>query len=556
MKPLLYLEYRQFINSLKNTLRSPKRLIPALVIGASVFAWFMNTALMMSGASRPGHLGWATPSIAAHVQQLIKSGSFLFLCFGTLVIVFQAFSTGSLVFSLAHIDFLFPTPIPRRSVLLIKLLRDYLKYALWVAFFVTFTGAPIMLALNGTLYPYGLVSIAAFTAYVLFVINLAHTVNIVFTFGYERLKQAGNLIKLVLGIAFVSAILVGVYQFASSGDSYFSLVWAANSPVIRTIFAPADWCSTLILAPLLRSISDAEKIQLGLLWVLAIGTFALLMSRKENIYEPSLGVSVRTTRLQQAMRSGDATAVRVQMLQEKGTKRAGLLVIPPFGRGAAALLWKNLLIRYRMSWVQLVLVLILPAVVVIAIQRTLGVNKIILPNLPFVLIYMAFLMSITVQPQVRAELKHANILKSMPISAWKVMLVQTLNGSFYLTAGIAVFAASIWAFVPEARTDLIAVCAIGSVFLGFACVSATIIPALLYPDTRDQAQNFFCNLTGVMLISVAIVPTIVLWSVLVWLVGVPPYVTLIPICVVNVVLGLACVSISGAIFRRFDPTNE
>jgi hypothetical protein len=555
LKPLLYLEFRQFVNSLKNTLRSPKRLIPALMIGAGVFSWFLQTALMVSGASRPGHMPMGLLGMnATSIREMIRAGSFLFLCFGTLVIVFQAFSTGSLVFSLAHIDFLFPTPISRRSVLLIKLLRDYLKYTLWVAFFVTFTGAPVMLALNGSLYPRGLVSIAAFTAYVLFVINMAHTVNIVFTFGFERLKQAGKIIKLVLGLALASGILVGVSQFATTGDSYFSVLGAAKSPVIKTIFAPAYWCSKLVVAPLPHT-GEIDFGQLALLWALAIGSFGLLMSRKENIYEPSLGVSVRTTRLRQAMRSGDATAVRVQMLQEKGTKRAGLLVIPPFGRGAAALLWKNLLIRYRMSWVQLLLVLVLPAVVVIAVQRTVAGDE-ILQNLPFVLIYMAFLMSITVQPQVRAELKHANILKSMPISAWKVMLVQTLNGSLYLSAGILVFAASIWAFVPAARTDLLAVCAIGSVFLGFACVSATIIPALLYPDTRDQAQNFFCNLTGIMLISVASVPTIVLGVVLVVLVGMSHYAALIPICAVNAILGAAGVSISGAIFRRFDPTGE
>lgn len=555
MKPLLYLEYRQFVNSLKNTLRSPKRLIPALMIGAGVFSWFVQTALMVSGASRPGHIGVVSLKAAAQVQELIKAGSFLFLCFGTLVIVFQAFSTGSLVFSLAHIDFLFPTPIPRRSVLLIKLLRDYLRYTLWVAFFVTFTGAPVMLALNGNLYPYGLVSIAAFAAYVLFVINIAHTVNIVFTFGFERLKQSSLLIKLIPGLGFALVLLLGVRRFLAAGNSYPGVIEdVAGSPVMKTVFAPADWCSSLVLAPL-RGVNGAEMLHLALLWALAVGSFGLLMSRKENIYEPSLGVSVRTTRLRQAIRSGDATAVRVQMLQEKGAKKAGLLVIPPFGRGAMALLWKNLLIRYRMSWVQLVMVLILPGVVVIAIQRTVTANE-ILRNLPFVLVYMAFLMSITVQPQVRAELKHANILKSMPISAWKVMLVQTLNGSLYLTAGIGVFTASIWAFVPAARTDLLPVCAIGSIFLGFACVSATIIPALLYPDTRDQAQNFFCNLTGIMLISVAIVPTIVLGAVMFVLVGVPYYLALIPICIVNAVIGAAGVSVSGSIFRKYDPTSE
>jgi len=555
LKPLLYLELRQFINALKNTLRSPRRLIPALLIGAGVFAWIAQAALFLSGAAPPPHQAYGLLAAVQNPSELIKAGSFLFLSFGSLVIIYQAFSTGSLVFSIAHIDFLFPTPISRRSVLLIKLLKDYLKYMFWVTFFVTFTGAPIMLALHGSLFPYGFVSIAALTAYVLFLVNMAHTVNIVFTFGFEKLKQAGKLVKLVLGLAFASAILVGVHQYAASGDSYFSVHEAANSPVIKAIFAPADWCSGLLVAPLLRSVTDSEMIHLGFLWALAFASFGLLLSRKENIYEPSLGVSVRAVRVRQAMRSGDVTAVRVQMMQEKGRKAAGLLVIPPFGRGAVALLWKSLLIRYRMSWHQLALMLVLPGIIVFVIQRSLAAEE-IMRNLPFILLYMAFLMSITVQPQVRAELKHANILKSMPISAWKMMLVGAVNGSIYLTAGILVFAVSMWVFVPATRTDLLKTCAIGSASLGFACVSATMIPALLYPDMRDQAQNFFCNLFGIMMVSVAIIPTIVLGAVLLALAGVSYYVALVPICVVNVIIGAAAVSISGAIFRRFDPTSE
>lgn len=555
MKPLLYLELRQFINALKNTLRSPRRLIPALLIGAGAFAWIVQTVLFMSRAAPPPQQGLGLLGAVENPSELIKVGSFLFLSFGSLVIIYQAFSTGSLVFSIAHIDFLFPTPIPRRSVLLVKLLKDYLKYTFWVAFFVTFTGAPIMLALHhGSLFPYGFVSIAAFTAYVLFVVNMAHTVNIVFTFGFERLKQAGKFVKLVLVLAFASAMLVGVRMYATSGDSFFSLQEAANSPVIKAIFAPADWCSGLLVAPL-RSVTDTEMIHLGFLWALAFASFGLLMSRKENIYEPSLGVSVRALRVRQAMRSGDVTAVRVQMMREKDKKRAGLLVIPPFGRGAVALLWKSLLIRYRMSWNQLALMLVLPGIIVFVIQRSLATEE-IMRNLPFILLYMAFLMSITVQPHVRAELKHANILKSMPISAWKMMLVGAVNGSIYLTMGILVFAVSMWVFVPATRTDLLKTCAIGSASLGFACVSATMIPALLYPDMRDQAQNFFCNLFGVMMVSVAIIPTIVLGAVLLWLVGVPYYVALVPICAANLVIGAAAVSISGAIFRRFDPTSE
>ncbi len=555
MKPLLYLEYRLFVNSIKNTLRSPVRLIPALLVAAFVIAWIMQTAILLASAPRPNMLVWKTLGPALHLEGLVQSATFLLLSFGTVVILFHAFSTGSLIFSLAHIDFLFPTPIPRRSVLLLKLFRDYLRYTLWIVLFVVFTGAPAMQALGGSLYPYGFVSVAALAAYLLFVLNVTHTVNIVFTFGFERFKQLSVIVKSLLILVAASAVIVGIWHFAWTGSADFSLRDAAASPIIRTVFAPAHWCSSLILSPF--TAMNAEKVrfdQLILLWLLAAGSFFMLISRKENIYEPSLGVSVKAARMKQAMISGDSTAIRVQNLQEKGTTRSKLLLIRPFGKGATALLWKNLLMRYRMSWGQLLLLVVLPIGVIFAVSRVDAVE--ILQNLPFILIYLSFLMSITVQPQIRAELKHANILKAMPISAYKVMLMQILTGTIYLASGTLAFAISMWALVPAARTDLLPACTIASIFLGFPCVAATSIPALLYPDSRDQAQNFFCNIMGMALIAVALAPTVVLGVVLGVLLEMSAYTVIAPVCVVNFIVGMAAVAVAGAIFQKLNPGSE
>ena len=556
MKPLLYLEYRLLVNSLKNILRSPKRLIVALFVAAFIFAWFSQTMILVAGAPRPSQLGFKLPGGGLHLQEMITSAIFLLLCTGTIVLLFQAFSTGSLIFSLAHIDFLFPTPIPRRSVLLLKLLRDYLKYILWIGFFLTLSGAPLMVALGGSFYPYGLVSIAGLAAYLLFVLNITHTINIIFTFGFERFKQAGLLIKTILIVALLSAFVVGLWHFVDTGSADFSLRDAARSPLVRTVFAPTDWCTAVILTPV-KSVGKAnvEFDKLALLVALAVGSFFILLSRKENIYEPSLGISVKSAQMRMAMRSGDATAIRVQALQAKGTKSARMLYLPPFGRGTTALLWKNLLVRYRMSWGQLILVVVLPVALVLAVQRSVPYVQ-LLQNLPYLLVYMAFLLSITVQPQVRAELKHVNLLKAMPISAWKVVLAQILTGTVYLAAGILFFTATMWIFIPATRTALLPACALVSVFLGFNCVSASIIPALLYPNMRDQAQNFFSQLIGLSLIMVALIPSVVLGVALGVLVDLPLYKIVIPICAVNFILGIASASVSGAIFRRFDPSGD
>lgn len=555
LKPLLYLELMQFVNSIKNTVRSPKRLILALIFAACFFSWVLNTVLYMSGAAHPDSHGLASVLNAPQHVHFIKSAIFLLLCFGSLTIVFQAFSNGSLVFSVAHIDFLFPTPISRRSVLLVKLFKDYMKYAFWVVFSVIFMGIPIASSLNLNLFPYGLLSIAALIAYLLFIVNIAHTVNLIFTFGYQRLKQIGIIIKIMLGLSIASAIALGAFQYVNTnGNCYLSVIYAVNSPVIKTIFAPADWCASIILSPI-EPPSYTDLAHLGMLWALAAASFALLISRRENIYEPSLGISAKMTKMRQAMKSGDATAIRVQMMSEKGQKRPGLLRIPPFGRGAVALLWKNLLIRYRMSMGQMIAMLVMPALLCYLLGRFVPVQS-VMRYLPLTLLYLAFVLSITVQPQVRSELKHANILKSMPIEPWKIIFAMAAHGAIYLTAGILIFAVCMWIFVPPSRGSMLDVCAVSAPFLGFACISATIIPALMYPNMCDNAQNYFANLIGFILISIAVVPAAILGILLIFVWKTSCYFALVPLCIVNVLVGAACVAISGAIFRKFDPTSE
>jgi len=123
LKPLLYLELRQLVNSLRNTLRSPKRLIPALVMSAWGFALIMQCVLLGSGVERGMRRGFPILD-APKGAEMIRVGAFAFLCLHSIAIIYQAFSNGAMVFSIAHIDFLFPTPISRRWVLLIKLLKD------------------------------------------------------------------------------------------------------------------------------------------------------------------------------------------------------------------------------------------------------------------------------------------------------------------------------------------------------------------------------------------------------------------------------------------------
>ena len=549
MRALIYLELRQLINSVKNTVKSPKRLIPMLLIVAWIGAWFVQSLLLLTG-DVPRARGPHIDDLARLPIELIV---FLFLSVGCALVVYGAFSSGMLVFSIAHIDFLFPTPISRHKVLLIKLLKDYLKYGLWITFFFLFIGSPVYSELGVSIMPWGLVSIAAVVALVLLVVNLAHTINIVFTFGYERLKQARMLIKAAIILAPVSAVAYGVYEFARTGNSLASVLFAARSPVIGAMFAPAKWAADLFLAPL-NGITQEQWGQFGLLWLLAAGSFVLLMSRNENLYEPSLGVSVRFARRRAAMRSRDFTDFRLATLREKGARRASGLHIPPFGLGATAFLWKNMILRYRLYRSQLALMVIVPLVIVVILSRYLPAE--IRHNAPFMLAYMVWALSLAAQAEMRIDLKYANIVKSMPIEAWKLVLAQVASSVLYLTGGVALFSAYLWLAMPDSRGPTLAACAIGMPFLGFANIAAVTIPSLMYPDVRDPSQNYLCGLFSFLLTMIATGPTVVLAAVMLGVIGAPVQAVVAAACGVNVLIGMAAVAIAGTIFRKFDPTSE
>jgi hypothetical protein len=206
---------------------------------AYVVSILIQGLVMYSGGVAPRQPNFG--ALQAINLDIIEMLLFVVLSVGCVIMIYNAFSSGALIFSIAHIDFLFPTPISRKQVLLIQLIKDYIKYGVYVTFLYFIIGGPVYGALGVRMMPWGLISIAGLTAMLMTVVNIAHTVNIIFTFGFERLKQAGLIIKTLLVIGPIAAVTYGIYQYFITGSSYASVLWALNSPVMNFVFAPARW---------------------------------------------------------------------------------------------------------------------------------------------------------------------------------------------------------------------------------------------------------------------------------------------------------------------------
>lgn len=550
MKPLIYLELRQLANSIKNLARSPKRLIPAVIIGAWLISAVIQNLLIASGLSQP--MMPSVHTLRALPVDAMWSGIFLLLSVTSGLVIYSALSEGLLVFAPSHIDFLFPTPINRRNVLAFKLLRDYVKYAVLAAIFFMALGSPLYGSLRIPPYPTIILSWLGSFFLIVFVMNVTHTLNIVGTFGAHRLRFASRLVKFgMLGIAGI-IIAAAAVHFSRTGQAFPSFIAATRNGLATVLLSPIAWCTDLILAPITGVVYETWG-ELLWLFVLASGSTVVLLSRPENIYEPSLGISMRMARVRAAMRVGDVVTARIQAGGWRGRHTYLAPPIPPFGRGASALLWKNLVVRIRtLRWgVAMILVLPLGAAAAAALVN----QTIILRLAPLAIPYCVWLLALTSQQEMRGELRQANIVKAMPVSSFRIIAAEVFYHWLMILVVVLVAALSIWLFIPQTDPDMLSLTVVISLALGFTCVAAVSIPVLLYPDSRDKMQEVITHLVSFVLASIVILPSLLV-AVAFVLLRANLALTACVVVALNGALAWSALAIAGALFGRFDPTAD
>lgn len=555
MKPLIYLELRHLANSVKHAARRPKRLIPVAVIGLWVLVSIIQSIVMVGQESHNSGRSLELLQDKNVPIEILEPVIVVLLTVGSAAVLYGAFSSGMLVFSLAHIDFLFPLPVDRRWVLAFKLARDYLKYAVWVTFLFIVLGTPTFGALGLAFLPWGLLGIFGLVALIVLVVNLAHIIHTVFTFGFARLTRLGRAAKAALiAVPVVLTAYLAYAYIGPAGDA--AAAWdSTNSTIVGILLAPVKICAQLMLAPLRGVVYPDDYLLLAFLVGLAGLSFFALVTRRENIYEPSLGTSVRFAARREAVRSGDYARMLGQTMASRDARRLAGAVLPPFGRGATAFFWKNLLVRFRVVRSQIVFVFVVPVVVLILVRVFVRENQLI-QYLPIILVYGVWLTAMSLHPDARSEMRYANTSKSVPVEAWKVVLSQAGAYAVYLTLTVLAFGAAMLALLPQTRTPLGAACLAGAPFVGFATIPAVMIPSMLYPDTRDSVQNYLCGILSTLFSILAVVPGTVIAAVL-WFVGAASLQASIAAgCLVHLAAGAVGTGLAGMVFEGFEPTGE
>lgn len=552
MKPLLYLELRQITNSVKAALRTPKRLIPAVLIALWIAFVFAQDTLTLLGIARP-----VMPSGRHYLQQAIPIDAiwavvFIVLTITAAGVIYTALSDGLLIFAPSHVDFLFPTPVNRRHVLAFKLFKDYTKYALFSGLVFGMVGSPLYHVLGVPVYPDLLLSWLGSICLIVFVMNLTHTLNVVATAGPGRLRIARVLVQAAIFAAVLIVAATAVVRFAWTSDAIESVISSTRSSLVRAALAPITWATDVILAPI-RGIVN-ERVELLWLAILAVGSTFLLLGRDEDIYEPALGVSARAARVRDAIRSGDVIGARIRAVGWRGRGSFNTPPVPPFGRGASALLWKSIVVKLRTSGARLLVVMCVPVIASVIIGAAVKLPE-VRRVVPVAMPYVAWILALLGQQELRGELRLANLTKAMPISPFRFILVQTFHEWLPVVAVTMISAVSLFVFVADTDPAVLWLSAVTSIVFGFTCVAVISIPVLLYPDSRDKVQDLIAHILSFFLAGIALVPTAVVWLIAP-LVDIDISVASLAVVLVNVPIAVAGVLVSGALFARFDPTSD
>jgi hypothetical protein len=434
-RALFYYEWHSRWNRLRGRLRrlrQPKYLFGA-VVGGLYFYWYVFGAWFRRGAG-----GAASPMLAPEHRALVHSVAALVLCVVVLLMWLIPHERAALMFTEAEVAFLFPAPVPRRTLIHFKLLKSQGAIFFSALFLLVFG------RWSGENYLFRFIAWWA----LLSIINL-HLLGSSFARTMLLERGISNWRRRLLVLGGVAVALSGVILWARqalpappdfSADANFSALAAYAGQILQSgplpwLLAPFRWA----VAPLFAR--DAGEFCLALLPVLGIIALHYWWIIRANVAfeEASVEMSRKLAERVAAMRSGNWQA----MSKPKKGKR------PPFelrpqGWPAVAIFWKNLISAGHFftgrAWFFLVWIIIIAGLILQSGARHSGAGV----ALSILAVSLA-LVSLLYGPQIlrhdfRQDLRVADILKLYPMSGWQMVLGEIL-------APVAILAAAQWLLV-------------------------------------------------------------------------------------------------------------
>ncbi|MBU7016749.1 MAG: hypothetical protein HXS44_04525 [Theionarchaea archaeon] len=323
MKALLYLNVHLFKNKLMSITRNPKQVAPFLVV-AFLFL-FMSVANFILFRD-------LTFVALPFSSQMVKPYVFTFLVIATWFLIIYFSGRNMLIFSLSEIDFLFPSPLKRKTLLLNRILTNY---ALYFFFILGFSGYALF---NSSLM-FGFsfwrraifIWIAAMSTVVL-AINIGLIISLVIS-RFSELKQSRfRWVPLCVLLIFAGALSAYTFWLNREGVPLIdAVITAFNSSVVKGFMIPPGLAADV-------AVSWTLTVDVGLKIVFLVFLCAItlwgILSVETHFYETAETISRQRWEQREKLK-------RLQVVVSEPFARR-MFKVHPFGWKSTVLIWKNL----------------------------------------------------------------------------------------------------------------------------------------------------------------------------------------------------------------------
>jgi hypothetical protein len=527
MKALLYLNIHLLRNTIMRAIVTPKVVVPTLFM-----AVLFGLPLVTLGTLE-------LPQIPPpFTTETAKPVIFSFLTFITWVTVIHSTTKSTLVFSLPEIDFLFPSPLKRKTILLNRMIVNFAKMALQ---YLGMAGLMLFIMTSVFAFSFWPRILFLWTAIVLIIIfasNLGDLVSLISSHYSELSRYRNRKIVMVLALLFLALILgFAVWYTAHGVPLTEAITQALNSSEVRIVMYPMAAASDVAVSRIL-TFSVGSKVVL--LLVLCLTTTWAVLSVETHFYEASEVTSRELWESVQKMRRQEV------VVSESFVKK--VRKIKPFGTGSTVLIWKNMvgLVRDIRSLVPTVVM----TTIFFAVMVVRGGEFYSALSLLFFLI---FITTNYIRWDFRQDLKRIEIIKLIPDSDFKIVLSEIAVPCIFSTLISYFFLGLTFFIFPHAESRLpLTGFSLAAIPL-FSVIMITIVnlSALYYPpQTSSQVVPGILSLVFMIIV---VFPSLMLGMVF-YTLGML-YVGLLVVLLVSVITVVILLKLLARKYRGFDLTD-
>ncbi len=478
MRAIALLSAWKFRNSLRSIVTDPRKLTATIV--AVVYFGIIGVVAILGGGS---HVTSQGTNVPLGIYQAIIFLAFLLVA---VTVIDTGLGDNLLALAPADVDYIFPSPISRRVILLYRLpvltfsasffaLTILLLYRLASRVLTPSVDHPGHVATSG-----GLVILGAIMCVGVYM-NLAMFIAI-------RFKRRRQIHRWLLAALFALGVGIVLTAWLRGLPGVMAL---ADSPWLRWPFLPSDLISRIMTLRLERQPVGGPFFALLALYAVSLAPMFLTNS---NFYEDSIASSERVWALRRAAKGGFASMMAARAATSRYKLRRDY-TLPPFGEGATALFWAHLCAAWKRPYANFVSPLIAGAAIGIVAgvvqthDRVAGIGV-----LAALVAYSSFGFLAAGRTASEAAVRRRELTATLPVPAWQsvaanlgVPMVSLLLLCFGVSAAYTALRGDQWPLV---------VCAT-MLFFSLRMASRMLINYMLvlaYPDFADKIQQFLGQL--------------------------------------------------------------